>query len=472
MPRDERSHRIDPHDAPGEPGETKTPADTGELAPDHQRALNVFVLGMEAYTFQRLRALDPERRITFHTLVPREALRGVDDLPVRELLEQADDHLARFEEPIDAIVSFLDFPAIEMAAVLSGRYGTKGPTLEQIMRCNHKYWNRLLQQEVSPESIPRFTVVDPFDEDPMARVEETLSYPFWIKPLNAFRSHLGFRIDEPRDFHLALPGIRAGIHRLARPLEYFMELADMPDEIRRMGGHQLLAEEIIGGEEATLEGLVHDGEPRVYGIVDAVRAERKSSFSRHEYPSQVDELVAGRMEELAARHVRHLGLNHGMFNVEIFHDREKDHLWVLEVNSRLSQSHMELFELVDGAGHLKAAVELALGRTPSLPYRNGPYACAAKFFLRSWGDALVTRVPASDEIRAIEEEVAGTSIEMLVEAGTTLSDLYEQDSYSYELAWVWVGAQSRRELVEKYRRVEKLLEVGLEPTDRQEEANG
>ncbi len=61
-------------------------------------------------------------------------------------------------------------------------------------------------------------------------------------------------------------------------------------------------------------------------------------------------------------------------------------------------------------------------------------------------------MPTETEIAALERELAGTVIDVVPKAGERLSDLPEQDSYSYELAQILVAAQSVRELEEKYDR--------------------
>ncbi|WP_181872768.1 hypothetical protein [Billgrantia montanilacus] len=50
--------------------------------------------------------------------------------------------------------------------------------------------------------VPAFCGVDPFAEKPLEQV--TVEFPFWIKPVKAFFSHLGFRIEDEAQFHVAI----------------------------------------------------------------------------------------------------------------------------------------------------------------------------------------------------------------------------------------------------------------------------
>jgi hypothetical protein len=85
--------------------------------------------------------------------------------------------------------------------------------------------------------------------------------------------------------------------------------------------------------------------------------------------------------------------------------------------------------------------------------------------LRHFEDAWVTRVPSEDEIRRAAEAVPGTHVDILVSPGTRLSELQNQDSYSYELADIYIGASERSKLEESYRRVLEILTFEFEPGD-------
>ncbi len=439
------------------------PVPSPHLAPVEGRRGNVFIVGYNEHQHRHVERLDPDGHFAFHTLISSSALRRVRAVPVVQLLDEAEASLDRFGEPVDAIVSFMDFPGIEIAALLAARRNLPGPSLEAVLKCNHKLWERRLQAEVSPETTPRFTAVDPFHDGALAELEGQLRYPFWIKPFNGYASYLGFRVNEPDDALRAFPFVREGIGRLARPLERLMALADVPEDLRRLGGWCLIAEEIVSGEQCTLEGYVHRGTPRIYGVVDSIRESNGISFARYEYPSRLPAQLQERMARSGERVMRHLGLDDGAFNIEFYFDPSQDHLWLLEVNPRLSQSHLELFEKVDGASHQKAAIELALGRAPEMPRGRGEYPFAAKYFLRAWEDARITRVPGRSELERIQREVPGTSILLRVDEGMRLSEVSDQDSYSYELAWIWIGGRSREDLTEKHRAVTERLDIRSDP---------
>jgi hypothetical protein len=78
---------------------------------------------------------------------------------------------------------------------------------------------------------------------------------------------------------------------------------------------------------------------------------------------------------------------------------------------------------------------------------------AAKWFLRRSDDGVARRVPTAEEIEQVQRDVSGCTVTVSVEPGDRLSDLHGQDSYSYAIAAIHLGAASEDELTEKYERV-------------------
>lgn len=72
------------------------------------------------------------------------------------MLKKAEEPLRQFSGSIDAIISYWDFPGDTMVPILCEKFGLPSPSLEDILKCGHKYWARLEQQKIIPEHIPRF----------------------------------------------------------------------------------------------------------------------------------------------------------------------------------------------------------------------------------------------------------------------------------------------------------------------------
>lgn len=416
---------------------------------------NIFVVGLEPFNLRLLRAVRRSGDYAFHPLLSYEEIASAKRYDMEALLEKARRILRDFAEPVDAIVGYWDFPTILMMPILRREFGLRGPSLESVLRCEHKYWARLEQAKVVPDEVPGFQVVDPFD--PRAAETIGLGYPFWIKPIKAHSSILGFRIGSREDLDHALAEIRRGIHRFAEPMDVIMGYADLPDEIRAVDGSKCIAEKIISdGRQCTLEGYAFEGEVEVYGIVDSIRGRNRSSLERYEYPSALPAPVQSRMIASAIRVIAGSGLDDSPFNIEFFFHENRDAISLLEVNARISKSHSPLFDKVEGVPHKEVMLDVALGRRPDYPARRGDFRCAAKFMPRLYGDhddAIVRHVPEVDRLAEIEAAFPGSEIQLHVTEGMRLADCHHRDPYSYELAAIFMGAQSRRALRRDFKRL-------------------
>lgn len=416
-------------------------------------AQNIFVVGPDELNWSKLKSMKNADQYHFHELLSYGESHGAARYDVQPMLEKARTRLAEFEGPIDAIVSFWDFPVSLMLPILSREFGTVSASLESVFMCEDKYWSRVKQREVVPDMVPEFARFDPFDEDPLAEIG--IDFPFWIKPIKSFASHLGFRIESKKDFDRAIKEIREKIGHFSEPFQYLQQFAEIPEEIR--SGGFCIAEQIIGGKQCTLEGYVCNGVVDSHGIVDSFRLSNRVSFARFEYPSDLPARVKDQIFSASEKVMKHIGFDNSPFNIEYFYNRKKDKLWLLEINPRIAQSHSDLFKKVDGASNHRIMVDIALGRTPDWPRREGEFRIASKLFIRSFKTGNVTRVPGRREIEEVQQKFAGTIVQSLVHEGMNLDELPYQDSYSYKLAILYMGADNRKELLENFEEARRML---------------
>ncbi len=408
--------------------------------------LNIFVLGLDELNLESLQALPGAQEYRFHKLLTVDELIEAEHVHLRQLLEKAQRQLEDFDGSVDAIVGYWDFPVSSMVPLLCRRFGLPGPNLEGVVKCEHKYWSRLEQAKVIDEH-PRFAVVD---LDHGGEVPEGLSFPMWVKPVKSMSSDLAFHVGDEQEFTQALEEISEGIDRIGKPFEFVLEQLDLPPEIADAGGRACLAEEEVSGRQVTVEGYCYDGEAHPYAIIDSVPYPDTTSFLRFQYPSALPEAVAQKLVDVSRRVIEQLGLGWGTFNIEYFWDPDSGQVCLLEVNPRHSQSHALLFEYVDGVPNHLFMVQLALGLNPEFPHAQGEYDVAAKWFLRRFEDGVVRRSPTPEEVASIEAETAGVKIDIVAEEGARLSDMPHQDSYSYELADIHIGARDESQLKAKY----------------------
>ena len=409
--------------------------------------LNVVVLGLDDTNMELLKRIPDVDRYEFHPLLSITDMQSQDDIiRIDEILATAESRIAAFDGDVHAIVGFWDFPVSTIVPVLCERFGLRGARLDAVLRCEHKYWSRLVQREVIDE-YPPFAVVD-LDAP---RLAPEVGYPCWLKPVKSFSSKLAFEVTDDDQFAAAVEELRAGIGTVGEPFEYLLEKVDLPPEIAEVGGQAALAERALSGDRAAVEGYVRDGEIVVYGVLDSLVYPGVASFLRHQYPSQQPDWLCERLAEVSRRVIAGVGLDNTTFSIEYFCDPETGEVNLLEINPRHSQAHAELFEHVDGFPNHEYMVRVALGEQPT-PKGEGEYAISARWYLRRFTDGVLLRGPAEAEIAAVERDLDGVRVYRKASDGERLSEGRHADSYSYELAEIIVGADDEKSLTDKYER--------------------
>ncbi|MFI7673696.1 acetyl-CoA carboxylase biotin carboxylase subunit family protein [Actinophytocola sp. NPDC049390] len=407
---------------------------------------NIVVLGLDDWNRELLHRVPDADRYEFHGLLTIAELQ-VGDIPIVDLLRTAEKKLAAFDGPIDAIIGFWDFPVSTIVPLLCRRFDVRGPSLEAVLRCEHKYWSRLEQRKAITE-LPPFALVDLDDARPPGEV----GYPFWLKPVKSFSSDLAFEVTDEQEFTRAVTEMRDGVARVGEPFEYVLAQAELPPEIAAAGGQSALAEQAMTGERAAVEGYCHGGEVVVHGVLDSLVYPGVSSFLRHQYPSRLPSSMVRRLTDVSTRVIEHIGLTDTTFSIEYFCDPTTGDVGLLEINPRHSQTHADLFEQVDGFPNHHYLIKAALGEDPGRPKGGGPYDISAHWYLRRFDDGVVRRVPSTSDIARVEREIDGVRVRVKVGEGQRLSEMNFQDSYSYQLAEMVVGARDVAEMEEKYRR--------------------
>ena len=420
---------------------------------------NVFVVGLDEFNRKKLERLPQAAEFDFHPALDISDIRNVERYDMAALIDKAVKVIEDTPGAPAAVVAYFDFPATDIVPILAERFDLPGPSLESVLKCEHKYWSRLEQQKVAGDHIPQFFAFDPFDEDAYEQIP--LTPPFWIKPVKSFRSYLAFKINDEVDFENNIQEVRENIDFLGEPFTYLFQTYPLPLEIGNMR-ESCLAESMLAGSMCTVEGYSFRGEVVVYGVVDSVREVDRSSFARYEYPSSLPQEVQFRMADVARRVIQEVGLDDSPFNIEFFWDQTANQVYLLEINPRISQAHTDIFEKVHGVSHHQVMLDVALGCRPRPLERKGDFPLAAHFMLRTFRPGRVVSVPTEEEIRVLTEAMPGTVIKVPVKEGQELEDLQGQDSYSFELANLFIGGRDQTELLAKYERCLEGLTFAIE----------
>ena len=286
---------------------------------------------------------------------------------------------------------------------------------------------------MAPTATPQFA---PLDGSP------PFPAPWFVKPVVGRLSQEARRVDDGSVLQTLVEraGYRDGYARIAR-------LAGLAPE----AAHGFLVEELVDGDEVTVEGYVHDGRVTVIGVTDSVKYSGTNSFERFEYPSALPAERLRELERLAALLAPAHGLDECFFNVE-FLVPVAGPAKIVEVNARIASQFSPLVEAVHGRATYDALFALACGKDPE--WAGGESrGVAISYVLRVFEDALVTAVPEP-----------GDDLEVLVQPGLRLSEQGgANDTTSYRLAILFQWAGSREEAVSRCEDRVSALRFGLDP---------
>jgi biotin carboxylase len=277
-------------------------------------------------------------------------------------------------------------------------------------------------------------------------------------------SYLGFRVASFADFERAVALSRAGLPAYAAAFQELMDMArpSIPGAAARVRADWLIAEQLLGGRQCTLDGIMAAGEITLIGVVDSIRLPNRVSFARFDYPSRLPRATQEKMVDIAQRALRRIGFDNGLFNMEFFVDERSGAPKIIEINPRFSPQFSDLFEKVDGALTHQYVVEMAIGERPAVTRRRGRHRVAASCVLRVTRDQIVTRAPSAREIARLQSAIPDTHVYVTTEAGGRLSES-AQDSYSYRYGLIHLGARDRGDLKKKLVKAKKLLRFRLKP---------
>jgi biotin carboxylase len=288
-----------------------------------------------------------------------------------------------------------------------------------------------------------------------------LGFPFFIKPVKGAFSVMSRRIDDVGQLHafLSRPSVAEFLENY---LNIFNQLIRGLTEFE-IDGRYFLAEELLRGEQVTVEGFTREGAVEIVGIVDSVVHRETGSFVRFDYPSRLSDDVQRRLADVAERVMTHLGLESSFFNIEMIHDPGSGRIGIIEINPRICGQFGDLYQKVDGVNSYEMALDLACGARPRRLRRQGPHAVASSFPLRIYRPAQVTNAPDAALIREVEAELGDALIWSECVTGQSLTDFESiEDGMSSRYAVINTGANSHEELMARLKDIVARLDYSFE----------
>lgn len=360
------------------------------------------------------------------------------------------------EEGLHGVMASDDYPGSIVAAALARELGFPGPPPEAVLRCQHKFYSRIAQRECVPEAVPDFALVDPRD---IEAASLALSFPVFVKPVKSFFSlHAGL-VHDAAALRRVAQETRQHLSDFVRPLDQMLRIHG---PFAKHGGGYLIAEAPLTGVQVTFEGCVFRGEMQPVGVVDSIMFPGTISFARFEYPSALPGEVQARMADIAARFVRHIGFDDGLFNIEMMYDPARESIHIIEVNPRMCPQFADLMEKVNGVNTYEIALMIAAGRRPVVRRAGAPFAAAASIVGRVFDDRIVRSVPGARELDSLHEQFPDARLKVLCREGHRLSEEL-QDGKSFRYSLLHLGGDDRAHIAARYEAAMRGLRFVLEP---------
>lgn len=430
---------------------------------DHQKRTETYILLCPTHRDDRelLLLARPHVNIIRHeyaSLALEELVATGSSAPpaIADPLEEIERILARVSNTtITGIISTDDYPGSTLACVVAKSLGLPGADPAANLICQHKYYSRLAQQALVPEAVPEFALID---VDQIASLPRTIPLPAFIKPVKSFFS-VGAQqlisLEQLAAVQSRWARLDAFFHPFERLLERFASLG--------VGRGYLIAEAFLQGVQCTLEGYACGDKIHVLGIVDSVMFPDTIAFQRFEYPSLLPSSVQDRMAAIARTVMTGLGFRNAMFNIEFIYDPLTDGVSIVEINPRMASQFADLYEKVDGFNTYSILLDVAAGREPRPPRREGPHRMAASCVLRTFQDMRVVALPSSRVLDDLTVRYPGIRVEVLASEGRTLSHEL-QDGCSFRYGIVNLGGRDWQDVQEKFEDCRRRLGFKFAPT--------
>jgi hypothetical protein len=172
--------------------------------------------------------------------------------------------------------------------------------------------------------------------------------------------------------------------------------------------------------------------------------------------------VQQRMEDIAIELIESIGLDHTVFDIEMFYHRDTDAVHIIEINPRMSYQFADMFEKVDGTNTYALQLQLSQGQQPQYKKGSGRFGVAASFVLRLFENRKVLRIPTEAELAEIRTQFPDSLIIIKVKEGSMLSDV-SQDEKSYRYAIINLGGKDWPDLYARFDQLNQRLKFEFDP---------
>jgi hypothetical protein len=381
-----------------------------------------------------------------------ETTERIMEYGVRAYLERTIELITKYPKMYDGIVGTHDSSAV-FASIIAEKTGNRFASVQSVINCQNKYLSRRIQRHCIPEHTPDFCLALDYLRNP-----SRLKTPFFIKPVRANISFAAHTVRDPDELYYYT---RRESLEIARNNQYYLDALsvdpDLLDPLNILTCNSFLCEELVTGDQVTVDGYIMDGQVELFGMTGAVFLPRSNSFSHHVFPCYFEPKLNKRIKDAIQTLIPELGLNNSFFNVELRVDEASGTFAILEVNSRIAFQFVKTIESVTGYDPLHLLCEVATGRPPQYATQNeSTFPLCFNYELHSLTDKWVLRTPTRSDLEELRIRFPEVQIRNLVQENAFLSD-YKHNPESYRYCILDIPGHSEQDIREKHDRVVNLL---------------
>ncbi len=379
---------------------------------------------------------------------------------VKDYLYHTVERINHNPEIYDGVVGTHDSSAV-FAAIIAEETGKRFASVQSVINCQNKYLCRRIQRSCVPEHTPNFCLALDYLRNP-----ERLQTPFFIKPVRANISFGSHRIETPQELEFYIGSESMDI---ARFNQYYLEAIGSYSRhynaINMATCNSFLCEDLIDGNQVTVDGFIFEGKVTCFGVTKAVYHPGTNIFSHHEFPYSLSGDLHSAIMSALSRLIPESGINNSFFNVELRVDEESGTFKIIEINSRIAFQFARTIEAVTGISPLYMLCEVAVGKAPALtPQSEQLFNYCYNFELHRFSDAKVLQTPTKSVFNEIALNYPEVRIRNLIHENVNLSD-FKHNPESFRYCIIDVPGNSRDEIMSKYHDVVEMLAYKFDTPD-------
>jgi len=254
---------------------------------------------------------------------------------------------------------------------------------------------------------------------------------------------------------------------IASQNQYFLDALSVDpeyqDQLNLRTCNQFLCEDLLTGDQVTIDGFIYNSEITVFGYTKAVFFPDSNSFSHHDFPYSFSPQLENKIHAGLEKLIPNLGINNSFFNVEIRVDEAEQTFYILEVNSRIAFQFAKTIQAIRGFDPLHLLCQLSIGEKPDLSeiQETGKYKYCYNFELHTFADKKVVKTPTQSGYEEIKIHFPEVHVRNLIHENTKLSD-YKHNPDSFRYCVLDIPGNSHQEIMDKYKQVTELLNYEFE----------